>query len=251
VLIVSGGTAGVRLIYKEETAKLLVTPCHYCEVRDETFCGGLDIEELHGLDSIVTEVQLRPKQALFFEGDPAEYVFNVTQGTIRVVKYLADGRRQITGFLFPGDFLGLAHNGSYIYGAEAITSATLCQYREGQLQALIDESPRLARRLLAVTSNELFAAQDQMVLLGRKTAREKIASLLLTLVRRSERRGQPRDVVHMPIARSDLADYMGLTVESVSRTLSQMRKEGLIYYGAKKQVYLRRRQLLENLNKGL
>src|SRR5579863_7800015 len=120
-----------------------------------------------------------PGEILFAEGEDADGVYEVTGGMLRLYKLLPDGRRQITGFATAGHLLGLAPEGSCVYTAEAITAVTLRRYKRAAVERLIDEVPGFARRMLAATSQELRAAQDQMLLLGRKSAGEKVASFLL------------------------------------------------------------------------
>jgi CRP/FNR family transcriptional regulator, anaerobic regulatory protein len=145
------------------------------------------------LDAIATPAALDRDQPLFREGESADNVFEVTSGTIRVFKLLPDGRRQIIGFLEAGDFLGLSFNENYLYTAEAVTPASVRRFSRRRLDALIDENQEVRRRLMAITANELLTAQDQMVLLGRKTAKEKLCTFLMNLSgeggpARSERR---------------------------------------------------------------
>lgn len=203
-------------------------PCSACSVRQMTVCAVLDDDDQRRLASIMTQQQLAEGRTIFNEADPAEYVFNVTSGAVKVYKLLPDGRRQITGFLFPGDFLGLTHNEVYAYTAEALAPVTICRFSRRRLEALLDEFPTLERRLLGMASHELAAAQDQMLLLGRKTARERLISFLLNLSRAQERHGRPDNPVDLPMGRADIADYLGLTIETVSRTVTQLKKGGLI-----------------------
>ena len=169
--------------------------CQACEIRHLTFCAGLQDHEIGALSSIVTRLRLEPKEALFYETDDPAHVFNVTSGTVRLYKLLTDGQRQITGFLLPGDFLGLAGKSGYSYGAEAITEAELCRFPRRKLDQVFDRFPQLERRLFHIASDELVAAQEQMLLLGRKTAAEKLASFLLRLSERQQQRGAPGDPV--------------------------------------------------------
>jgi CRP/FNR family transcriptional regulator len=195
-------------------------------------------------------VDVEPHYAIFNETDPAEYVYNVTAGTVKVYKLLGDGRRQITGFLFAGDFLGLIHNESYAYSAEALMPTTLCRFPRRKLETLLDEMPNLEQRLLAMASHELAAAQDQMVLLGRKSARERVVSFMLMLSNSAARHGRPDGPVSLPMSRSDIADYLGLTIETVSRTLTGLRKQGLIELLDEKHVRLSRRSELREIAEG-
>lgn len=223
-----------------------VRSCHSCAVRSLSLCGAMQVNDLQRLELLRKDVNLQPQETLFYEGDGADALFNVTLGAIKIYKLLADGRRQITGFLLPGDFLGLALLNRYSYSAEAITSARLCRFPRTALEKLLDEFPKLEKRLLQSASNELAAAQDQMLLLGRKTAKERIATFLLSLADREARRTGPSDIVDLPMSRNDIGDYLGLTVETVSRTFTRLRKTGLIELrGAHHVALLDRGALLE------
>ncbi len=213
-------------------------PCDACKVRGISACASLDADERVHLTSIMQTVIIAPQRLIFVETEPARNVFNLTEGVVKIYKMMADGRRQVTGFLFPGDFLGLVHNESYAYSAETVTQAKLCQFPRDRLEALLDELPHLEQRLLGMASHELAAAQDQMILLGRKSARERLASFLLMLSKAAERRGQDENPVLVPMPRSDIADYLGLTTETISRTLTQFNAQGLIHLMSDKQIYL-------------
>jgi CRP/FNR family transcriptional regulator len=184
---------------------------------------------------------------VFSEGDEAKNVYEVMQGTLRLYKLLSDGRRQITGFLSGGHLLGLAHDERYLYTAEAITEVTLCRYPRSRFARMIVEIPGFAQRLLTVTSNELCAAQDQMLLLGRKSAAELVASFLLLMARR---RAIDETEIRIPMTRSDIGDYLGLTVETVSRTLTKLRQDGVIALPSANCIELRDCDQLEALAAG-
>jgi CRP/FNR family transcriptional regulator len=198
-------------------------PCRACSVRHLTVCAPLEDDEIHEISAIAQTVELGPGDPLFDEGEAARSVFNVTAGSLRVYKLLPDGRRQVIGFLFPGDFVGLANNDTYAYNADAVTHAALCRFPRSKLENLLGRYPKMQMRLLSVASHELAVAQEQMLVLGRKTAKEKIATFLMSLSRRAEDRGQPGNPVHLPMSRTDIGDYLGLTTETVSRTFTQLR----------------------------
>jgi CRP/FNR family transcriptional regulator len=204
------------------------SPCEACTVRHLSICDALDARELDRLNAIVTQNRIAPHQLIFNEGDPAAHLFNVIEGTVKIYKLLADGRRQITGFLFPGDFLGIALHDHYTYSAEAVTAVRICRFPRGKFENLLQEFPKLENRLLQTASNELAAAQDQMVLLGRKSAAERVASFLVTLAARARQRRQPDKLLTIPMSRADIGDYLGLTIETVSRTFTRLRKSGAI-----------------------
>ena len=136
----------------------------------------MSANELSRLSTIISTINFDPGRTVIGEGEPASDLFNVVRGSVRLYKLLTDGRRQVTGFLFPGDFLGIALNDTYAYSAEAIEPVQLCRFPRKKLETLLAELPRLERKLLGTTAHELAAAQDQIVLLGRKTAKERVAS---------------------------------------------------------------------------
>lgn len=213
---------------RDMAAQADMNPCGACPVRSLTVCAALEAEELRRLAEILQTVRHDAGHTLFSEGDAADTLYNVTAGTMKLYKLLPDGRRQITGFLLPGDFLGLSVNDIYAYSAESITPVQLCRFPRKRMEALLDEFPKMQRRLFSMASNELAAAQDQMLLLGRKTAKEKICSFLLMLSQRAQRRGHKENPVHVPMSRADIADYLGLTTETVSRTFTQLKTSRVI-----------------------
>jgi CRP/FNR family transcriptional regulator len=210
-------------------------------------CKGLGQQATKHIAAISVVQKLSPGKVLFAEGDEAENVYEVVHGTLRLYKLLSDGRRQITGFLSAGHLLGLAHEDCYLYTAEAVTEVTLCRYPRSRFTRMVDEVPGFGRRLLAVTSSELCAAQDQMLLLGRKSAMEKVASFVVML---AGRRGNDRSEVRIPMTRADIADYLGLTVETVSRTLTRLRQDSVIALPSACCLQVRDRDRLEALAAG-
>lgn len=205
-----------------------ISPCGACPVRSMSVCAALHEEELNRLNEIVGTVRMESHETLFSEGDTATSMFNVTSGTVKLYKLMPDGRRQITGFLSAGDFVGLSVNETYAYSVEAVGPTSLCRFPRKQLERLLEEFPKLQRRLFGLASNELAAAQDQMLLLGRKTAKEKIASFMLSLSDKAARRGQPDNPIRVAMSRADIADYLGLTTETVSRTFTTLKATGVI-----------------------
>ncbi len=168
------------------------------------------------------------------EGEPAGAYHNITSGFVRLHKSLPDGREQVTGFARPGDFLGLAAEDNYGVTATAIGAVQLCRFPRDRFRKLMHALPSLEDRLLEVASHELVIAQERMLLLGRKTARERVASFLLDLAPPCGETG----MILLPMTRSDIADYLGLTIETVSRTLSAFRREQRIDIKVANQVQL-------------
>ncbi len=232
-------------------AKMLgMKDCRRCEIRHLAFCGALDAQYLDEIQAIMQTRQIPAGAHVINEGDAAVSVFNVAAGSVKLYKLLSDGRCQITGFLLPGDFCGIATDGTYAYSAEALEPSEICSMPRSKLDAVFARHPELERRLLAIVSHELSVAQDQMLLLGRKTAAERLAAFLLRQSARNERIGWPANPVQLPMSRADIADFLGLTIETVSRTFTKLRDEGAIRLPTKTMIELADRERLEALAEG-
>ena len=217
-----------------------VADCDSCGARALSVCGAVDAPDLQRLGDLAEVMKLRTGAVLIREGEPAPHVFNITTGSLRVYKLLPDGRRQITGFLFAGDFLGLAIGETYVFSAEAMEPSTVCRFRKGPFRALVTQSQPLEHMLLHRTSHELAAAQNQMLLLGRKTAIERMASFLLDLPGNDPARPSAPGHVRLPMKRGEIADYLGLTIETVSRVLTRMKVKGLISMPSRNELIVER-----------
>ncbi len=206
--------------------------CIHCGARNYSVCNVIPFRDLDRLAATAVTMNVETGRSFIQEGDPAEHFFNVTAGCAKLFKLLPDGRRQITGFAAVGTFLGLAVSATYAFSAEALEPMKVCRFSRAKLRALLDDFPAMEQRLLEVASNELVAAQEQMLLLGRKTARERLASFLIA------RAALPSNclahepglatAITLPMTRADIADYLGLTIETVSRSLTRFKAEGLI-----------------------
>lgn len=203
-------------------------PCAGCEIRMRTFCSVLDASELEKFRCQGSTGRLDPGRPLFHQGDPADVIFNLTKGSLRLYKLLPDGRRQVTGFLFPGAFLGLAVRDVHAFSAEAIEPVEVCRYSRSRFGAFVDEHLRMERELYRIAAHELALAREQLVLLGRKTANERLATFLLTLLKRMREHEPGADLIRLPMSRLDIADYLGLTKETVSRVFTAFKTTGLI-----------------------
>lgn len=161
---------------------------------------------------------------IYGQGEPTDFAYRVLTGAVRTFCILRDGRRQIEGFHFVSDVVGMVPGDRYQESAEAITDTQVLVMKRSIIDALIESDPAVTREFLRWTSRSLVRAKEQMVLLGRKTASEKVASFLLQL----ETDGGMADPIVVPMSRSDIADYLGLTVESVSRTINQFERDAII-----------------------
>ncbi len=225
--------------------------CDSCPVRSLAVCAVLEAEEIEQLASIVTDMNVDGGAIIFEEGDVADHVYTVTGGAVKTSKLLPDGRCQITGFLFPGDFLGLAHGENFAFSAEALGKTRICRFQKPRFMSVLDHFPKLEHRLLSDASSELAAAHSQMLLLGRKTASEKVASFLLMLFEKGARVEDSEDLIRVPMSRADMADYLGLTTETVSRTITKFRKEGLIVLENDHTIRLSDAEALDDMAAGL
>lgn len=187
-------------------------------------CNQLSELRTMGIDRLVES-----GAPLFHQGDRAGQVYTLVAGSLRLYRLMADGRRQITGFNLPGDFIGMALGTDHEMTAEALEPARLWAFERSRFEDYVNRNAVLKDSLLDSARHELAAAQQQFIVLGRKTAMERVASFLLDLHQRYERI-VGHDVAHMalPMSRADIADYLGLTKETVSRVLSQLRNRRLV-----------------------
>ena len=199
-------------------------PCRGCQVRDTAVCGVLGEQDLQSIRRLGCCVHVAAGESLFRQGEPALSVFTVTEGMLKSYKILPDGRRQVTGFHMPGDFVGTSVDDEHAFTAEAVEDCRVCAFPVRRFDAFVEDHQPMERELYIAAARELAEAQQQMVLLGRKTAVERIASFFLTLSERLK----GAQVVELPMSRSDIADYLGLTKETVSRVLSDLKGSRII-----------------------
>jgi CRP/FNR family transcriptional regulator len=227
-----------------------VTGCEICSARRLSVCASVADEGLRRLEEGAEVVRFEAGATLVRQGDPASHLFNITKGVVRVYALLADGRRQIVGFLFPGDLLGLASNERFAFEAEALEPVVACRFRKTAYQMMLVDLPGLEAALRERACHELRAAQAQMLLLGRKTALERLASFLTDLLNRQINTGEFGNVVRLPMTRAEIADYLGLTTETVSRAMTKLKRGGLIGLKTNNLVEVRSPEGLEELAAG-
>ncbi len=202
--------------------------CADCEIKSQSVCSAMEPDEFDALERIGRTQAYPAKSTIFEQGRDAGFVYNLTSGALRLSKLLPDGRRQVIGFAMPGDFLGLDFEPAHACTADALTPVKLCQFSRNGFNDLLDDKPRLLRRLMSMASHELALAQEQMVVLGRRTAEEKIAAFLVGMRDRYARIHGVSVHVPLPMTRLDIGDYLGLTVETVSRMMTRMAREKTI-----------------------
>jgi CRP/FNR family transcriptional regulator, anaerobic regulatory protein len=181
-----------------------------------------------------------PPRAILWEGDAAGHVFLVLEGCLRTYRVGQDGRRTLLGFSYPGDLLGVSSFDVYTFTAEAVTPVRLKRLARRRFNELVDDSQDLRSERLTAICSEMTAAQDQITRLGRTAADERVASFLLDVARRTDADAVTPGEIDLPFGRVDIADYLGLTVETVSREISKLKRDGLISLRGPHKIILRR-----------
>ncbi|MDE2578390.1 MAG: helix-turn-helix domain-containing protein [Hyphomicrobiales bacterium] len=202
--------------------------CLHCKVRPFSPCAALDDREVLELSVLARASCYAPRQAMMTQDEHADSVLNVTEGAVRLYRLLPDGRRQVVGFAIPGDFLGLSMTDRNVYCADALTAVTACKFNRESFSAFLDTQPAFLRKLYDMVGHELRLAQEQMVIIGRRTAEERVVCFLVGLRRRWAKFNGGSVTVPLPMTRQDIADFLGLTIETVSRAISKLAREKAI-----------------------
>jgi CRP/FNR family transcriptional regulator len=202
--------------------------CNECSVRKFSVCASLNVTELREFEHLGRHVDFAACESVFSEEEITTSFYNVLEGVMRLYKLLPDGRRQIVGFALPGDFLGMNISGRHNFSADAIGPVIVCQFAKASFGRFIEDKPHLLRRINELAVRELSQARDHMVLLGRRSAEEKVAAFLLGWRDRLVVLYGPSTTVSLPMSRQDIADYLGLTIETVSRTFTKLERDGII-----------------------
>jgi len=203
-------------------------PCLHCQVRHLSVCSALNEQEMQALQQITLTRALPTGARIARMGEARHHVFTVTEGALRLVRTLADGRRQVSGFVLPGDYLGLGSTSNHRFDVEAIVDSRICRAPFLQMQELCQHYPHLEHKLLQRACEALDMAQDNALALARLQPLERLADFLLRLAAREAMLGQVSSHIWLPMGRGDIADHLGLTVETVSRTFSRLRQQEII-----------------------
>jgi CRP/FNR family transcriptional regulator len=219
-----------------------MSSCDLCVVRNRAICSSLNKDELEVLNAIGRRRTMSPGESLFWEGEDSVLVANVIEGVLKLATGTEDGREQIVGVVYPSEFIGRPFGGRTNHGVTALTEARVCVFNRSDFDAFAREHPGLEHKLLERTLSELDRTRDWMVLLGRKSASEKVASFLLELSERLAPAGceisfesAPRRFT-LPFSRQQIADVLGLTIETVSRQFTRLKNEGLIDLPSRREV---------------
>jgi CRP/FNR family transcriptional regulator len=224
----------------KDSATPPVQQCGDCPIRHRAVCARCEADELAELEKIKYYRSYEAGQTVIWSGDRMDFVASVVTGVATLTQTMEDGRRQMVGLLLPSDFVGRPGRATAAYDVTATTDVVMCCFRKKPFEDMMLRTPHIAQRLLEMTLDELDAAREWMLLLGRKTAREKIASLMAILARRDaalKLRGTQRPLTFdLPLTREAMADYLGLTLETVSRQISALRRDGVIVLEGKRHI---------------
>lgn len=214
--------------------------CEACPIHKRAVCAYCEKDELALLDQVKSYKSFEAGETILWAGDEMRFVGSIVTGVASMSQSLGDGRRQMVGLLLPSDFIGRPGRDTAIFDVEAKTDVILCRFERKPFEKLLANMPHLSERMLEMSLDELDSAREWMLVLGRKTAREKIASFLAILARRqSELQKTTLDngiEFEVQLTRDAIADYLGLTLETVSRQINALKKEGVIILSGKRNI---------------
>jgi CRP/FNR family transcriptional regulator len=226
----------------QEAVAPKVRDCQDCPIRHRAVCARCDTQELALLEDIKYYRSFSAGQTIMWAGDRMDFVASVVSGVASLTQTMEDGRTQMVGLLLPSDFVGRPGRDRAAYTVGATTDLVMCCFRRKPFEQMIEKTPHIAHRLLEMTLDELDAAREWMLVLGRKTAREKIASLLSIIARRdamlSKSVQSSSFAFDLPLTREAMSDYLGLTLETVSRQMSALKKDGAIRLEGKRRIVI-------------
>ncbi len=203
----------------------------------------------HGFTT-TSERTLESHEHLFMVNDVQTQIYQVLDGVIGVYNMLSDGRRQIVTFYYPGDLIGVEDTGHWMYHAEALCRVRVRSIPVTTIDTLLHTEPRFGQAMLATLATELAETRDQLLSLGRKSALEKVATFLLRISRRNQREGRDAKQLYLPMTRTEIGDYLGLTIETVSRNFTRLKTAGVIKLHSKSDVQVDDISALEKLAEG-
>ena len=216
------------------------SPAHALKARMD-WIANQNVKE--PLQTAGTVIRVAEGREIFAEGEDADTFYKVVSGVVRVCKFLTDGRRQIEAFHVAGEIFGFELGEERVLSAEAVSDCTLISYRRHNVEQIAQRNESVSHQLLQLAMHNLAQAQDHSLLLGRRGAAEKVAGFILGWARRC----QTEELVHLAMSRQDMADYLGLTIETVSRSLSQFERDGIIALPSTRQLKVLNADALEDL----
>ena len=224
------------------------TTCAHCVARHTSLCARVDDECLSRLQALARHARFAPGTTVFEQDEEAYRIYIITRGVVRLYRDVESGKRQITGFLGPGDLLGGIRRRTAAHcTAETITEVEVCGFERAAFAALLQAYPDLCFTLLVTAMDEIEAQFDHLVLIGRKQVPERLAAFLLMLSRRWKFASEDPNLVLLPMPRSDIADHLGVTSETISRIFTRFKNEGLIEVPTMKSVIIKNLPRLQAL----
>ncbi|WP_116086284.1 transcriptional regulator FnrL [Tropicimonas sp. IMCC34011] len=210
-----------------------ISSCDDCPIRHNAVCAECDAAELAMLERSKSYMTIPAGATIASAGEPLTHLSSIITGCATMSRTLEDGRRQTVGLLLPSNFIGRPGRECSIYDVEAASEVTLCRFERRTFERMVQDTPHIAARLLMMTLDELDVAREWAVVLGRMTAREKVAAFFVSLARRQAQTDGGRQparttMLSLPLSREAIADHLGLTIETTSRQITALRKAGLI-----------------------
>lgn len=202
--------------------------CAICDIRSKSICAEMTDDEIRVISRTMAHHAVSEGQTLIKQGEVSDHLYVVISGSFRLVTLLADGRRQITGFVFPGDFLGASATGESPVTAEALEPGLVCRFSQDFLAEMSGRHPGIKDRLISRAETELTRARNHIVVLGKQSAEEKVLTFLQMMKQARRGRDRETDRIFLPMPRQDIADYLGLRLETLSRTLAALKKSGML-----------------------
>jgi CRP/FNR family transcriptional regulator, anaerobic regulatory protein len=225
--------------------------CSTCVVRNRAICAALDMDEIALMGKMGRHHKLVTGQTLIWEGEDSLLVANVIEGVLKLSTSLSDGREQIVGVVYPSDFIGRPFGTQTQHNVTALTDAHVCAFSSSDFERFAREHPRLEHKLLERTLAELDRTRRWLLLLGRMTASEKIANFLIDMSERLVRPDcgfdGPAQTFDLPFGRQQIADILGLTIETVSRRLNDFKAQGIIGVPSRRRIEILDRAALTNI----
>jgi len=226
-----------------------MSSCQTCVVRNRAICAALSDAEVDALNRMGRRILVQRGETLIWEGDESALVANVIEGVLKLSTSTADGREQIVGVVYPSDFIGRPFGDTTQHSVTALSDAQLCLFTRPSFDSFAREYPQLQHKLLERTLNELDRARGWMLLLGRKSAGERVATFLLDMAQRLAEANcsgaQLQERFDLPLTRQQMADLLGLTIETVSRQLTRLRQAGIIDLPDRRAVVILDRAAME------
>ena len=215
---------------KKKAISLTTLLCNNCQARFRGICSSLNNEQLNEISQSVKHAHYPKGKEVISFNEEANKIYNIVNGSIRQYKILPDGRRQIVGFLFSGDFLGIPYEEKFSYYADTIEDTCLCVFSRQNFESYLVKFPAFEKEVLKRTSIKLSDSFEQNMLLGKKHAREKLATFLILLLKVQKNSRNGKNLFKIPMTREDIADYLGLRTETTSRMFTEFCTEDLISF---------------------